>query len=143
MGCDIHFFTEIKINDEWLMYDQPGIRRNYMLFAKMAGVRNYWDDLNPISPPKGIPNDISKTIRFIYDYEKCDAHSESWLSSGEVMELYKFLDTDKFKEYMNGNNRGWQIFGYLFGNDWTGFVEYKDEMPDGLQDFRWVFWFDN
>lgn len=67
MGCDIHIITEIKENNKWKYV--PEIpksfdKRNYNLFAILAGVRDSWN--SQIFEAKGLPNDISgKKFNFI------------------------------------------------------------------------------
>jgi len=135
MGCDIHLHVEIKINNEWLHYSHPKLNRNYGLFGKMAGVRG---SEKPISEPKGLPKDITKTTKFCSDEMGFDGHSHSWLSSWEVTKLMAFIETK-----MNCLTFEHEQLGYLFGNGYGGFNEYKEEYPKELQDFRFVFWFDN
>ena len=56
MGCDIHCYIEYKPagSDDWSDFGgriNPG--RNYDLFAKLAGIRNY-DEITPIAKPRGM-----------------------------------------------------------------------------------------
>ena len=150
MGCDIHLHVEIKVkgNNEWQHYNQPHCDRYYPLFAKMANVRNYeqYGPIEPISQPKGFPEDASLTTKFCYDYQYGDAHSASWLNLDEIKELSKWFNKElkKSDDYhgFESNNR----FGYLFGNPFEGFnppVKPSAGYPEDLQDVRFVFWFDN
>lgn len=59
MGCDIHLHQEVKIGGEWHHYREQSVSRNYALFAKMAGVRNYGLTVTPIDEPRGIPDDAT------------------------------------------------------------------------------------
>ena len=75
MGCDIHAHLEIKIDGKWLYYSPVNINRNYNVFAKTAGVRNYTGKIIP----------ISKIFKFIFgdvNYFICDA---------EIMKLIHLL----------------------------------------------------
>lgn len=74
MGCDCHAHVEIKINGKWENYSTCRPRRNYALFAKMAGVRNY-DEIVPIAPPRGLPSDISVVTKFDFDNWDSDGHT--------------------------------------------------------------------
>lgn len=153
MGCDIHLHVEIKLknsdnSDSWLHYNHPKIDRWYKLFAKMANVRNY-DEYGPIesiSQPKGFPHDASLTTKFDYNNRwGSDAHSASWLNSEEIRQLTVWYDKNlKDKDYIHGFENE---FGYLFGNSFKHFLEYKDNpnggYPEELEDVRFVFWFDN
>lgn len=83
MGCDIHSYAERrnKQTGKWEQVfnhfslddfdkdyykkekgDHPFDWRSYPMFAFLAGVRNY-DHCEPISEPRGIPKDISESVR--------------------------------------------------------------------------------
>lgn len=144
MGCDIHCHVEIKVDNRWLHYNHPRVDRSYRLFSKMAGVRNEepgdkWY-VEPLSPPKGMPDDASETTLLDYRHWDGDAHSASWLGSKEIVELEKWYETIQDpKDYHGLEGR----FGYLFGNSLAGFHKYPEDQPEFLQDVRLVFWFDN
>lgn len=91
MGCDIHLHIEVKVKDIWLHYAAPEVDRSYMLFTKMGNVRRDDGrlelDIKELSDCRGLPNDISDLTRVVYEWEKPDAHSMSWLSSSEIKEL--------------------------------------------------------
>ena len=53
------------------------------MFAFLAGVRNY-SKIIPISEPKGLPIDVCKTIKDMYDQGGSDYHSVSWLGVDEL-----------------------------------------------------------
>lgn len=105
MGCDIHFYVEAKKNDKWESadtwvvdtdYDEPRKTvpykqafysgRNYNLFAILADVRNgrgfagcdTGDRFNPISEPKGLPEDVSPEVKQESDRWDGDGHSHSF-----------------------------------------------------------------
>jgi len=142
MGCDIHLHVEVKHVDKgWLHYAHPKIERWYELFAKMAGVRNYDNDVEPLYPPRGLPNDISEVTRLCYEWEVDDAHSMSWLGRKEIAILNEFIS----KHPLN-SKRSWEDFdtrcGYLFGNS-LAFKDTDEYKPEWLKDCRVVFWFDN
>lgn len=135
MGCDIHLHQEVKINGEWHHYRHRSIDRSYKLFALMAGVRNN-SKLEPVVQPKGLPEDLTFLTR--YDYEEnwgSDAHTPSWLDPQEVKQVIERFFTEDIWEAEK-----W--FGYLFGHSWTELLQYPSEMPKGLEDYRFVFWFD-
>ncbi len=133
MGCDIHAHFEIKVDNEWLHYSAPRFERDYNLFEKMAGVRGLSE--NAISPPKGLPDDISKTVLLNCKWMGSDGHSHSWLNKKEIRELYAFHAKDFISI--------WEQWGYLGGSGWECFDEYKEDYPAEIQDIRLVFWFDN
>ena len=94
MGCDIHFYVEVKQDDgAWLprnedLYDG----RNYDLFAILAGVRNgvgfagvkTGDGFNVIAEPRGLPDDVSNDILQESEDWGRDGHSHSWLTVAEI-----------------------------------------------------------
>ncbi len=130
MGCNIHVHTEVKINGKWRHWGTPSIERRYGLFEKMAGVRG--EIKNAISPPKGLPEDITFETKFDYDWWGGDMHSASWLSIEEIKKLYEWwMKLNPLTEFIENQ------FGYCMGNGW-------DSLPnDDIEDARWVFWFDN
>jgi hypothetical protein len=137
MGCDIHLVVEKRngnqwervlppdeVRDPWLVEqsaqetgesrwyrDRVKVTwfddRNYNLFAILAGVRNNFD-FEPISEPRGLPNDLSAEVRKLVEYgdEEEDAldaeviaeeaeddndvslgdHSQSWLTLRELLD---------------------------------------------------------
>jgi hypothetical protein len=142
MGCDIHFFAEVKIDGTWYCHGHPSIDRCYDLFYKMAGVRSSDDaEKAPIALPKGLPKDLSVVVQKYWEQEKLDAHSASWLGAEEIAILEKWLEN-----WHRGRANGEyfypeKIWGYLFRSSWGGTVKYG--LPEGVQDIRFVFWFDN
>ncbi len=141
MGCDIHLHTEIKVNGKWEHYGNPNVPRNYSLFAKMAGVRGEQD---PIVAPRGMPIEASVITELDYERWYGDGHSHSWLNAEEISEL-----CDWYEEYRKNIGCDFmacsssRIFGYLFGNYWSGFFKYPEDRTPRVEDIRFVFWFDN
>ena len=141
MGCDIHFHGEVKIDGKWHHYSAPNIPRSYQLFAKMADVRNY-GDIVPICRPRGLPPDASVVTALEAKNYGRDGHSHSFLMADEVAELEQWAESHLLDsaERWKFHDRFW---GYLFGNTWSGFVTHPEERPQGVEDVRFVFWFDN
>ena len=138
MGCDIHFHAEIQVGGVWEHYSTPQIDRNYDLFAKMAGVRNC-NGIEPICPPKGLPDGVSKVTRIDFLRWGSDAHSTSWFDRREIQELYRWLAGRLGDKAYRVERDYW---GYLFGNGWD--QEFPLEVGGFLvTDARFVFWFDN
>lgn len=140
MGCDIHLYTEIKIDGDWYCYGHPNVPRNYDLFALMADVRNEDGAIHAISKPKGLPANTSIVAR--HALANPDLHSHSWLSAHELV----LLD-DAWQKY---KPVGWEhsdlehhFFGYLEGNSWKGFNLYPKDRKLWIEDVRFVFAFDN
>lgn len=133
MGCDIHVYTEVKIDGTWHLYSQPRVKRNYDLFAHMANVRN-GVGIVPISFPRGMPEDASVVTKAECESFCADGHSHSWLNAEEIKELNdRQLDLDDF--------------GYLRGDLWHWYTKTPSEdnldQYSRIEDVRWVFWFDN
>lgn len=69
--------------------------RNYGLFAILANVRNNYgfacipmgSKYNPISLPKGFPEDASKNVAEYHELWGCDAHSATYLTLRELVEF--------------------------------------------------------
>lgn len=145
MGCDIHVHTEVKINGVWHHYGTPYISRSYSLFSRMANVRNSVkgsaDYDEPISEPRGLPADVSFLTKFTSDDFDSDGHSHSWLSGEEMMGLEEWYKKQPWAD-KNRGFWGYETFGYCFGNGWH-IAKYPDDYPQGVEDARVVFWFDN
>lgn len=138
MGCDIHLHQEVKIFGKWHHYSERNVPRDYELFEKMAGVRGAPE--NAISIPRGLPDTATEMTVFAVDDYGIDGHSHSWLNSDEIFELETWLEE---KINVRGMTFISDYWGYLFGNNWYGFKKYPDERPKGLEDIRFIFWFDN
>jgi hypothetical protein len=138
MGCDIHLYIEVLTENGWELYSHPHIKRDYELFAKMAGVRNYLGSIEPIAEPRGLPNDISYLVRKSAEYWDSGGHSHSWLSSKEISELELWHDTGRDGRLANSKSLYHYILNsYCEGNNFDG------KSVDWIKDARFVFWFDN
>ncbi|MGG6283740.1 hypothetical protein ACQ4M3_19335 [Leptolyngbya sp. AN03gr2] len=131
MGCDIHCFAEIKVNDQWHYYGELDIVRNYDLFGAMAGVRHSGTEIFSV---RGLPKDLSFVTSLHWKDWEGEGHTPSWINSAEIAELIK-----RFPKSLGFPN----FRQYLFGGSYEGFVMHPKEFPESLQDVRWVFWFDN
>ena len=110
-----------------------------MSVTLMADVRSHPSyEIKPIAEPRGLPSDM--TFLTYYDAQRwaTDGHSHSYLTAEELPHIEEFMK----KRYTNGWSELSQ-WGYLFGNSWGDFVTYPEEQPPGLEDVRWIFWFDN
>lgn len=154
MGCDIHAHIEILVNDEWIYYTPVNIARNYDVFAKMAGVRNY-ESIEAISKPRGLPKDISVMTRLHRESLNVDGHSDSYLDYNEIVQLIDWMkETQKMTTLCDDGSRisypekwEWSFFGerngFLFGNTIYNWKKHPEDYPDFIKDIRLVFWFDN
>jgi hypothetical protein len=83
MGCDIHLFLEVRIDERWEHAGEIDVDRSYELFGLMAGVRS--EAYEPVSWPKGLPDSINPMTTF---YMRHAQHDFSWLDYKEIAELY-------------------------------------------------------
>lgn len=137
MGCDIHAFLEIKVNDEWLYYGQVDFDRNYEMFGKVAGVRG---EGPPIQMPRGWPQDASKVS--LLQLEACDGddHHKSWLDATQLQELDDWCSKNQCVGFDVGHDRTL----YVFGNSIQSWWEYPKQLRTrGVSDIRLLFFFDN
>jgi hypothetical protein len=137
MGCDIHIHAEVKIKGKWEHYDQPDCDRDYELFERMAGVRG--DVKNAIAAPRGIPKNASLMTKFEAKNWGEDGHSHSWISAQEIADLADW--EEKRQNPTRLFDRKWDQ--WLFGNSYSGFIKYPADRVKGIQDVRFIFWFDN
>ena len=109
MGCDIHMYTERRINGIWTSTEpiitvnpedkekdrfrdvpsqfrtyQDG--RNYILFSVLAGVRSHYT-IEQKFEVKGFPKDASPNIRQLYEKWGSDAHSASYLTLTDLKSI--------------------------------------------------------
>ena len=137
MGTDIHFHIEVKIDGVWHHYACPTINRNYAIFYIMAGVRESNSRnayLKTISEPKGLPDNITKITEIDVNEWDTDAHSTSWLSLTDI----KMLEDELNKLELDLEHDVLRC--YFFGN---AFSDLMGKPYDGIEDIRFIFWFDN
>ena len=146
MGCDIHCHIEVKVAGKWEHYSVPSVPRNYELFALMANVRNRDGQVKPIATPKGIPDDITTITRLAYAGWGEDAHSASWLSNFEVSQLRDEWER-RGHGFKGAHDFEHDFFGYVEGISWVSLQKWPEEHGNSIyawiEDFRFVFWFDN
>lgn len=114
MGCDIHPYIEQRINGQWVLIEQPNqdhwasdepsiYARNYDVFAILADVRNgkgfagvrTGDGFNPISSPRGLPDDLSEALSkepSDDDFSWLGDHSFGYLTFREIFD-YDYTQT--------------------------------------------------
>jgi hypothetical protein len=93
MGCDIHFYVERKVDDQWIQQFNPNQEekwkkywydsRSYFLFSLLAGVRGPFD---PFVEPKGLPQDMSEGLTEEWKGWKDDGHTPSHYTVSELLE---------------------------------------------------------
>lgn len=139
MGCDIHPHFEVKIKGEWKYYGQGNSERNYLIFSKLAGVRDYDNTTDKIDDPRGLPDDVTEMTKIHSDVYASDGHSHSWISSEEYVEVIQFM-----QDYCRENKYEYEFdYVYLFENSFYDFHKERGILPEFVEDFRMVFWFDN
>lgn len=132
MGCDIHFYTEKKVDGAWTPADhweqneyageegEPAVRvpyekafytgRNYNLFAILAGVRNgrgfagidTGDGVVPIDDPRGLPDDVTAPVKADAERWGIDGHSHSWLTLAELLQ-YDWTQTTRQRGFLSAH----------------------------------------
>ena len=127
MGCDIHPHIELKIKGQWEHYSCPRIQRWYALFERICGVRG--DLTNAISPPRGLPDDVSIVTKTIWKVE--GGHTPTWLTDKELDSLIRWAERQEGQESWQHNE-----LGYLCGNMFA-------DRNEKFEDCRFVCWFDN
>jgi len=147
MGCDIHFYTDRRVDGAWhpvdvFKRDAPDednkegyLRaashlyndRSYKLFAILADVRNgrgfagvkTGEGFNPIAQPKGIPEDATAEYREVADSWGIDGHSHGYFTLRELLD-YNWTQTTKLQ--------GWCAFKEWA--DWFGWKRANGEGPN-------------
>jgi hypothetical protein len=143
MGCDIHVHLERR--DERGRYveipqvpdEYPLGGRSYSRFAFLAGVRN-WANIIPLSSPRGLPHDLSATVREQSDEWDIDGHSHSWLTLHELL-TFDYDQPLLFREGGRDPRCTEATYRQLLDEEFLS--EVRDLQASGVA--RVVFWFDN
>lgn len=121
-----------KNSDDYWVSSEFYEDRNYFLFAVLADVRNGYD-IEPLSQPKGIPEDSCYPIKYIVDQWRGDGYSHSYFTLKEILEV----DCDKYCTKLPEVDR----------TNWLdGFKETLNdlkELDNNPENVRCVFFFDN
>ena len=172
MGCDIHMYLEYKIDDgcwtphkghvaqtenegtedEYLFVAEiSATGRDYNLFETLANVRG-----SSGPEPKGIPDDISKTINLAIEQWDIDGHSHSYCDYEEFKEILKdvgYIDpTDRVDMFYDFSKIKWQDRPPNYTTIIAACEKEKQELqidailldiePSKI-DYRLIFFFDN
>jgi len=131
MGTDISLYCEKKIDGKWVALESGAwknpniysqfeahdwqIERNYNLFGLLAGVRG---SVFPLSPPKGIPHDLSKLVK--NPISKGYLHSVSYYYISELLKIRNdvsdagyIVDLKGYKEFKSGNLKNINYISYF------------------------------
>ncbi|MCB6366621.1 hypothetical protein LI291_10600 [Intestinibacillus massiliensis] len=136
MGCDIHVHIEVQNEaGKWLHHSAPDVKRDYGLFALMAGVRNY-GKVQPIAEPRGLPDDISEVTSAEWEPYADNWHTPSYLMADELPELQQRYQELRHDLHSLDTDLEYGVFHtYVAGNSLSS--------HEGWKDLRIVFWFDN
>ena len=166
MGCDIHGTLEVKKYSWWRTEGYVPNERNYDWFGLLAEVRNYVNAI-PISPLRGIPDELSDKTRDAIKEWNADGHSYSYLTwkdfkvydweqtftdgrkslmvkkSGE--ELYKAVMSNIPISDEHEERYLVRVAKDLISPAWKVFLDYMKGLANlyGSENVRIVFWFDN
>lgn len=162
MGCDIHFYVEKKIDGKWKLQgqlvDDDGHKyvadanfydgRNYNLFAILADVRNgrgfagikTGEGFNPISDPRGVPEDASEEYKQLVEQWDCDGHSHSYHTLRQMLDydwtqatgLQGWCSMDEYLPWAACQDRFRGPKGYCGGVSGGGVQHLSDEQASEL-----------
>ena len=136
MGCDIHLYVEKQTESEW-GWDHvhnpwpmppwehrphPTARESYMLFAQLAGVRNFrgrnYDEKiidKPWFEDRGVPDHIPRVYGWDEDptdWATCaDLHSHTWATLAELRAAPWDETSDAFGDTRKGTGFALWVFG--------------------------------
>ncbi len=166
MGTDIHMFAEVRKNNKWYpewtsKFNRGEERRGYYrheifphrsydTFAILAGVRNgvgfagcyTGEGFNPISAPRGLPEDVSPYVKHMSDFWGEDGHNHSWLTLAELTSF----DWNQRTKVISGGELESVLYKDVAGDLLEDTIPKLTELAaplDGAEDVRIVFWFDN
>ena len=139
MGCDIHVYTEEKINDAWVntsgleSWFQPnasarsvGMYRDYWMFAFLAKVRG---EFTFSFDAKGLPEDVSLEVDNAAKDWYANAHTHSYRTKTEIEEKRASLILEPTTAETSHTFKVIKDILELF--------------TDSINEQRIVFWFDN
>ena len=170
MGCNSHTYIEYrrkgaKDGDQWasLLWSEVD-NRNYALYAKMAGVCNYDNRIEPIASPRGFPDNAGSEARHKYycyyiDNERAKKDLEHYVSSDKAFEWvisgisvlypddnYRISDPDVHTPSWLTAEEFCTAVREAASDDlyWTAVAAMVEHVQNtGDYDCRFVFWFDN
>ena len=171
MGADIHIYVEKRLpSGNWACVrnlnesiDSDGLAvmyrdrsasnrgfvaywelrsRNYELFSALANVRG--DGNGP--EPRDLPQDVSEYVEAEFQGWGMDAHSASWYSADEFVQIYDHIGVEIDEEiplspYVTARmQEGSEVATAQFLADKASVYVPEEESVDL---YRFVFWFDN
>ena len=107
--------------------------RLYGVFGILAGART---DIEPIYPPRGLPDDLTRRTYEKYLDGEGDFHTASWLFASELRECLDAVDEIvRDKEPVTYKNDWLKRYEKIYR-----YMKYCDDIGESS---RMVFWFDN
>ena len=123
--------------DDYWRADEYYHSRNYFLFAILADVRNEsfrnGFKIEPISKPRGVPEDSCYPIKYIVNEWAGDGHSHSYFTLKELLEV----DWDKYCVKLIEEDRTHWL------DDFKKTLNKLKEIDPNPENVRCVFFFDN
>lgn len=122
MGCDEHFYLEVRERGRWRIYgektkgkydEEPVFQqfdltggRNYSAYAVLADVRNgtrlsfgeggeTGSRFTPIVQPRGMPKDVSEDVQALSDRWGADGHSHTYLTLQDFLDYPWWLEAEQ------------------------------------------------
>ena len=171
MGCDIHCYIETQryphSKEPWWPFNYYGLNpgRDYKMFTLLAGVRGY-DDLEPVYAQRGLPNDLSWSVRIenqIFVCPEPDAEGQTdpetaarWVRHGDSKweddehkwvthpdwHSHSWLTTDEFEKVLKVYSDTKDEYGGV-GPSYRAVLAAMKAFEDAGEPARLVFWFDN
>lgn len=142
MGCNAHVHIEVKKNEKWYHFAAPDVRRDYFVYAAMAGER--LEDLPqciqkricPAAESHEMPNDISEVTEICYkqDGEAYHLHNVSVITAEGLHRLQQNLNE------LNALPRSYDLEEDIFHTYVGGNTLAQHQ---GWDDLRVILWFDN
>jgi hypothetical protein len=160
MGCDIHWYSETRVNGEWVadtkdsfteyvesdffteeMDEFPFGGRDYWMFGLLNAVRTEWEWSFPYST--FFPEDASKEVATLHKSWDSDAHSASQLNRKNLKAKFEELASLLTKHLLLDDG-----LIKVLTHQRTILEKIIDEMEEispnaDDADHRLVFWFDN
>ena len=116
MGTDVHGVMQLRQNNKWKTVEVLDMRRNYVLFAVLANVRNGYgfagvktgEPLPHIDEARGIPEDL-------HDYINIKYEDSIYLTDG-----YKERHWNEFESsfWLGYHDHSWLSLTELLAYDW-------------------------
>jgi len=142
-GIGVRKVKRAKSNEDYNEHPHPYTGQNYRLFSILAGVRRYDDDVEPVYPPRGIPEDACRYIKEAWKEEEGDGHTPSYLNVHEIEQAFVVRHGLLVEEHVQEEakkDREW-CKDFLDGTLKKLLLPIAEQI--GKENVRIVFWFDN